>query len=75
MVSDDDVADVISNFGEEGATEILAVVSWYGFLNRWNDSLATELEGVAFEKASETLLGTSWAPGKHIPKAQKPVGN
>ncbi|MEK9691400.1 MAG: carboxymuconolactone decarboxylase family protein, partial [Rhodospirillaceae bacterium] len=53
MVSDDDVADVISNFGEEGATEILAVVSWYGFLNRWNDSLATELEGVAFGKASE----------------------
>jgi alkylhydroperoxidase family enzyme len=74
MVSDDDVADVISNFGEEGATEILAVVSWYGFLNRWNDSLATELEGVAFGKASETLSGTDWAPGKHIPKAQKPSG-
>ena len=74
MVSDDDVADVISNFGEEGATEILAVVSWYGFLNRWNDSLATELEGVAFRKASETLAGTDWAPGKHIPKTQKPSG-
>ena len=74
MVSDDDVADVITNFGEEGATEILAVVSWYGFLNRWNDSLATQLEGAAFEKASETLSGTDWDPGKHTPEAKKPAG-
>jgi alkylhydroperoxidase family enzyme len=68
MVTEADTQLVIDNFGEEGATEILAVVSWYGFLNRWNDSLATELEEVAFAKASGTLAGTDWDAGKHSPK-------
>ena len=70
MVSDEDAAAVIEHFGEDGATEILAVVSWYGFLNRWNDSLATDLEAVAFDKASETLADTDWDAGKHRPKTR-----
>lgn len=67
MVSDEDVAAVIEHYGEDGAVEILAVVSWYGFLNRWNDSLATELEEIAFDKASKTLADTAWDAGKHRP--------
>jgi hypothetical protein len=68
MVSDEDVEAVKKHYNEDGIVEILGVVCWYGFLNRWNDSLATELEDVAFEKASQTLKGTDWSAGKHTPK-------
>ncbi|NKB21709.1 MAG: carboxymuconolactone decarboxylase family protein [Alphaproteobacteria bacterium] len=68
MVTDEDTEAVKQHFGEDGVVEILAVVSWYGFLNRWNDSLATELEEIAFDKASKTLETTVWDAGKHTPK-------
>jgi len=68
MVTDEDTDVVKQHFGEDGVVEILAVVSWYGFLNRWNDSLATELEEIAFDKASKTLGATKWDAGKHTPK-------
>jgi uncharacterized peroxidase-related enzyme len=44
--------------------EILAVVGLFGFLNRWNDTMATELEGAprAFAAAR---YGARWEPGKH----------
>jgi uncharacterized peroxidase-related enzyme len=67
MVTDEDADAVKQHFGEDGVVEILAVVSFYGFLNRWNDSLATELEEIAFDKASKTLAETSWDAGKHRP--------
>ena len=70
MVTDEDADAVKQHFGEDGVVEILAVVSWYGFLNRWNDSLATELEEIAFDKASETLTDTSWDAGKHRPTSR-----
>jgi alkylhydroperoxidase family enzyme len=70
MVTDADAEAVKNHFGEDGVVEILAVVSWYGFLNRWNDSLATELEEIAFDKASETLGDTAWDAGKHRPKTR-----
>ena len=68
MVTDEDTEAVKKYFGEDGVVEIIAVVSFYGFLNRWNDSLATELEEIAFDKASQTLAETNWEAGKHRPK-------
>lgn len=44
--------------------EILAAVCLYGFLNRWNDSMATDLEAPPRELASE-VLKERWSPGKH----------
>ncbi len=70
MVTDEDVEAVKGHFGEDGAVEILGVVAWYGFLNRWNDSLATDLEEAAFDKASKTLASTGWDAGKHRPKTR-----
>lgn len=71
MVSDADVAALKEHFDEDQIVEILAVVSWYGFLNRWNDSLATELEPAAFDYAERTIGPTGWDAGKHTPKAKK----
>ena len=45
--------------------EIVASVALFGYLNRWNDTMATTLEPLANERA-ETLLGEQgWIAGKH----------
>jgi uncharacterized peroxidase-related enzyme len=51
--------------------EILAVVSIFGFLNRWNDSMATELEEIPASFA-HARLGSTWEAGKHAPGLRKP---
>lgn len=45
--------------------EILAVVGLFGFLNRWNDSMATDLEGIPTAFAERTIGLHGWEPGKH----------
>jgi len=45
--------------------EILAVVGLFGFLNRWNDSMATDLEVIPAALASDTIGRHGWEPGKH----------
>ncbi len=45
--------------------EILGVVALFGYLNRWNDSMATTLEGPAREAGAAHLGACGWTPGKH----------
>ncbi len=45
--------------------EILGVVSLFGFLNRWNDSMATTLEEGAETAAAQYLAAAGWEKGKH----------
>jgi uncharacterized peroxidase-related enzyme len=44
--------------------EILGVVAMFGFLNRWNDTLATPLESAPNALAAQ-VVGASWDAGKH----------
>lgn len=44
--------------------ELMAVISLFGWLNRWNDTLATELEKEPLSFAAEHL-SARWEPGKH----------
>ena len=44
--------------------EILGVVAMFGFLNRWNDTMATPLEAVPNAVAAKAV-GNSWTAGKH----------
>jgi uncharacterized peroxidase-related enzyme len=46
--------------------EILAVVGLFGFLNRWNDTMATELEAEPRSVAAQRY-GSRWEAGKHDP--------
>lgn len=55
-------------YSEEQIVEIVATVAIFGFLNRWNDSMATQLEEKPLEFASKYLT-ENWEPGKHISKA------
>ena len=45
--------------------EILGVVSLFGYLNRWNDSMATTLEEGAEESGLQWLADGGWERGKH----------
>lgn len=47
--------------------EIAATVSIFGFLNRWNDSMATELEDKPLQFANK-YLSENWEVGKHQKK-------
>jgi len=51
------------NAGE--IVEILGVVSLFGFLNRWNDSMSTPLEAGAVAAGRQHLSDRGWSPGKH----------
>lgn len=44
--------------------EMLAVIGLFGFLNRWNDSMATDLEDIPMAFAADRY-GDRWEPGKH----------
>lgn len=70
MVSDGDVEELKTYFDEEQIVEMLAVISWYGFLNRWNDTLATELEEPAFDHAERKIGPSGWDAGKHRPRTR-----
>ena len=43
-VTDDDIAALTQHFSQPEIVEIVAVLSLYGFINRWNSTLDTELE-------------------------------
>lgn len=51
-------------WSDEDIVEILAAVCLYGFLNRWNDSMATAIEDAPTALAGQ-VLGGRWEPGKH----------
>ncbi len=52
-------------YDERQKTEIMAVISMFGFLNRWNDSLATQLEDKPFESATALYAPDQWQAGPH----------
>ena len=53
-----------AHWNERQIVEMVALISLFGFLNRWNDTLATQLEDAPLSFALENLSG-DWQPGKH----------
>jgi len=53
------------HFTEAEICEIVAVISTFGFLNRWNDTMATPLEESPLAFAEAHLLGSEWKPERH----------
>ena len=64
-VTDELFAAMRAHWTEEQIVEILGVVAMFGFLNRWNDSMATPLEPVPTELGGRVLGPGGWNPGKH----------
>ena len=58
--------EAYKHFEEGEVVEIVASIALFGFLNRWNDTMATEIEGLPADVAQATLGGSfDWEPGKH----------
>ncbi len=57
------------HFTEDQIAAIVAVCSLFGFLNRWNDTVATTLEAGPFDTAMRVLAPQGWEPGRAAPSA------
>lgn len=63
---DDHIANALRQHWNEGEiVELLGVISLFGYLNRWNDSMGTTLEAGAVAAGRQHLAGQGWVPGKH----------
>jgi len=56
------------HWSENQIVEILGAVCLYGFLNRWNDSMATDLEDSPKAMGERVLSQGGWDGGKHLTK-------
>ncbi len=65
-VTDADIERMRRHWDDGQIVEILAAVSLYGFLNRFNDSLATPLEEGSAAFAEATIGEQGWTRGKHV---------
>ena len=68
-VTDADFDDLKRHFTEAQIIQIVATISLFGYLNRWNDTMATTLESEPLGYASAHLGDVGWSPGKHSPTA------
>jgi uncharacterized peroxidase-related enzyme len=64
-VTDEMFAELRKYWTEEQIVEIVGVISLFGFLNRWNDTMATPLEDEPIEVAEKYLARGGWKVGKH----------
>ncbi len=71
-VTDEMFAELRAHWNETQIVEIVAVIATFGFLNRWNDSLATPLEDEPIAVGEKYLADHGWKAGKHV-RARDPV--
>ena len=54
-------------YWDEGEiVEMLGVISLFGYLNRWNDSMGTTIEAGAVHSGKQHLGKHGWEEGKHL---------
>lgn len=54
-----------AHFSERQIVEIVAMISLFGFLNRWNSTMATELEDAPLSFAQQHLSESGWTRDRH----------
>ncbi len=62
----EDFDRLAEHFSEAEVVEIVASIALFGFLNRWNDTMATTLEPVPAARAADLIGDAGWQAGKHI---------
>jgi uncharacterized peroxidase-related enzyme len=65
-VSDELFAAMRRHWTEDQMVEIVGVISLFGFLNRWNDTMATPLEAEPIEVGERFLAKGGWSHAKHV---------
>ena len=64
-VEDEHFEDLRKHFGEQDIVDILSIISYFGYLNRWNDSMATALEPIPAAIGEAHLAEGGWTVDKH----------
>ena len=64
-------AELRKHYSDEQIIEILAVNCLAGWLNRWNDTIATVTDQESVDWATENLSQVGWDPGKHVGDAHE----
>lgn len=64
-VDDELFARMREHWSDDEIVEITAVVSLFGFMNRWNDTMATPLEEEPTQVGEKYLAVHGWNPAKH----------
>lgn len=65
LVDESHYDDLRAHFSEDEIVEMVGVIAFSGFMNRWNATMATTLEA-APRQAAEDLLGhQGWEIGRH----------
>ena len=64
-VTDELFAEMKKYWTEGQIVEITAVIALFGFMNRWNDTMATPLEEESVEVGDRLLAPHGWDVGKH----------
>ena len=62
-VSDEDFAELHKHYEDEAIAEIISLIAMMSFYNKWNDTVATNIEKPPLEIASSSL--SWWNVGKH----------
>ena len=60
-----DFDELKKHYTDEQIVEIVASIALFGYLNRWNDTMATTLEPLATQVAERAIGPAGWTPGKH----------
>ena len=64
---DNDIKIRLRTHWDDGEiVEMLGVISLFGYLNRWNDSMGTTIEDGAVESGNHYLGKHGWEKGKHV---------
>jgi len=63
-VTDDHFRELRKHYTDEQIVELLATIGYVGYLNRWNDSMATPIEDFP-SRFAKSRFGDRWEKGKH----------
>ena len=64
-VTNDHFAELRKFYSDDQIVELGGVIALFGFLNRWNDTFATQLEPDSAAFAQSLLGPLGWTAGKH----------
>lgn len=60
LTTDETFADLREHFDDEQIAELVAVIALFGFFNRWNDTIAPDLEDAPKQFGYKYLASTGW---------------
>lgn len=65
-VTEGDFEELRKYYDEGQIVEIVASLAFFGYFNRWNDTMATTLEELPVRVAERAIGSTGWIVGKHV---------